>query len=195
MPAGKIIIINGASSSGKTSLLRALQDCLEEPYLEAGIDKFIFMLPGRYLERPLWDDVLGLAVQAGGAGQTLMHGMHHAIASLARSGNNVLADHVLVDPEWPVECASLFAGLEAYLVGVHCPLEVLEAREHSRRNRTPGQARAQYPLIHAYSVYDVEVDTWRHTPEECAAQVMARVKAGHPVAFEKIRNSRQPPTL
>jgi chloramphenicol 3-O-phosphotransferase len=72
MGNGTIILINGTSSSGKTSIVHALQELLAEPYLEAGIDKFIFMLPERYLERPLWDDVLGLADRAGAAGHTLV---------------------------------------------------------------------------------------------------------------------------
>ena len=69
-----IIILNGTSSSGKTSLLEVLQTRLAEPYLNAGIDKFIWMLPERYLERLLWDDVLGLATRAGATGHTLFPG-------------------------------------------------------------------------------------------------------------------------
>ncbi len=53
MKYGKVILINGASSSGKTSILHSLQDLLDEPFLEVGIDKFIWMMPGRYLDRPL----------------------------------------------------------------------------------------------------------------------------------------------
>jgi chloramphenicol 3-O-phosphotransferase len=74
---GTIIILNGTLSSGKTSIVKALQNVLDEPYLEAGIDKFIWMLPHRYLDRPLWDEVLGLVVKAGPVGRTLMSGMHH----------------------------------------------------------------------------------------------------------------------
>lgn len=176
MMNGKIILINGTSSSGKTSLLHALQDLLEEPYLEAGIDKFIFMLPGRYLERPLWDDVLGLADRAGAAGHTLVKGMHRAIQALSLSGVNVIADHVLVEPAWTEECAALFSDLPAYLVGVQCPLEVLEARERSRRNRTLGQARLQYEIIHKYACYDLLVDTSVLSPLECARQVISRMQ-------------------
>jgi chloramphenicol 3-O phosphotransferase len=43
MALGKVIILNGASSSGKTSILTKLQTLLDEPYLNAGIDKFIWM--------------------------------------------------------------------------------------------------------------------------------------------------------
>jgi len=50
MSSGYIIILNGTSSSGKTSIVNALQNILEEPYLEAGIDKFIWMLPEHYFD-------------------------------------------------------------------------------------------------------------------------------------------------
>lgn len=139
MTFGNIIILNGTSSSGKTSLVRALQNVLDEPYLEAGIDKFIFMLPGRYIERPLWDDVLGLADRAGATGHILIAGIHRSIAELSKMRNNVIADHVLLESLWLKDCADLFAELPAYLIAVRCPLEVLEQRECSRRDRTLGQ--------------------------------------------------------
>jgi len=180
MTNGNIIILNGTSSSGKTSIVKALQDILDEPFLEAGIDKFIFMLPDRYLERPLWDDVLGLANKAGASGHTLVAGMHHAIAALAKTGNNVIADHVLVEHEWVQECADLLGDLGAYLIGVQCPLQVLEERERSRKNRTPGQARAQFDVIHAHGIYDLEVDTSVLSPIECALQIKRRVQDDQP---------------
>lgn len=175
MENGKIILINGSSSSGKTSVVHALQDLLEQPYLEAGIDKFIFMMPERYLDRPLWDDVLGLATKAGQAGHHLVAGMHQAIRALSLAGVNVIADHVLVEPDWARQCAELFADLPAYLVGVTCPLEVLETRERSRKNRTLGQARAQFEVIHKYARYDLEVDTSVLSPEECAQKISVRM--------------------
>lgn len=38
MNPGTFIILNGASSSGKSSLLKELQNTLDEPYLNAGLD-------------------------------------------------------------------------------------------------------------------------------------------------------------
>jgi len=187
---GTILILNGASSSGKTSLLRALQGLLEEPFLDAGIDKFIWMLPKRYLDRPLWDEVLGLNVRAGPAGHRLFSGMHHAIAALSRAGNHVLADHVLVEPRWVGECAALFAPLPAYLIGLRCPLDVLEQREKQRKDRTWGQAREQFDVVHVHVVYDLEVDTSLHSPEECAEQVRDMLQAGKPPqAFRRLISS------
>jgi chloramphenicol 3-O phosphotransferase len=190
MTPGRIIILNGTSSSGKTSIVSALQDCLEEPFLNAGIDKFIWMLPRRYLDRPLWDEVLGLATEAGLVGQRLMSGMHQIIAALSRAGNNVVADHVLVERRWLEECARLFSELPALFVGVRCPLEVLEGREAARRDRTLGQARAQFPLVHAHGVYDLEVDTSQSSVEACALQIKQRLEDGRPAdAFKRLRQA------
>jgi chloramphenicol 3-O phosphotransferase len=186
MSAGKVIFINGTSSSGKTSILRALQSGLDEPYLEAGIDKFIWMLPERYLDRPLWEDVLGRADKAGVTGHGLVRGMHLAIVALSQAGLNVLADHVFVEPTWVEQCARLFSELPAYLIGVQCPLEVLEEREKSRKNRTLGQARLQYPVIHKYTIYDLEVDTSTLTAEQCSQAILDRIKTP-PEAFERLR--------
>ncbi|HOZ38876.1 MAG TPA: hypothetical protein PLH64_09040 [Anaerolineaceae bacterium] len=171
MAYGKVIILNGASSSGKTSILNKLQSLFEEPYLNVGIDKFIWMLPERYLDRPLWDDVLGLATEAGDMGSKLFSSMHKVIQLLSLEGINVIADHVMVEPKWVEECARLLAPLPAYVVGIQCPLEVLIQREADRKDRTLGQAEAQYPLVHKDLIYDLVVDTSLLSIEECAEKI------------------------
>ncbi len=195
MPEGKIILLNGASSSGKTSIVHALQSSLDEPYLEAGIDKFLFMLPHAYLMTPhLWHQVIGyergasgeLLPKAGPHGHRLMQGMHRAIAALANTGNNVVADHVLLDSLWLSDCLDAFEGLEVLFVGVMCPIEVLEAREKERRDRTLGQARGQAEIIHRKCIYDLEVDTSQLSTDACAQQIKARLVAGSFTAFDQM---------
>jgi len=185
MKPGTVIILNGASSSGKSSILRAFQDLMPEPFMDMGIDRFIWMMPARYLERPLWDDVLGEASRAGETGRRLVSTMHHAIATAAGLGNDIIVDHVLVEEEWVNECAALFKGISAYLVGVYCPLEVLEQREQQRKNRTLGQARAQFEIVHKYCIYDITVDTSRDPAAQCAAQIAARLQEP-PRALEQL---------
>lgn len=200
MPHGKIILLNGASSSGKSSIVQALQSTFDEPYLEAGIDKFLFMLPHDYLMTPhLWHQVIGyerrengeLLPKAGAHGHQLMQGMHRAIAALAQTGNNVVADHVLLDNLWLSDCLDAFEGLEVLFVGVICPIEVLEAREKERRDRTLGQARGQAGIIHKNCMYDLEVATSTLTTEACAEQIKARLLAGHFTAFERMRKQKR----
>jgi chloramphenicol 3-O phosphotransferase len=180
METGKVILLNGASSSGKTSLLKVLQNQLADPYLDMGLDKFIWMLPPRYLDRPLWDEVLGRAIEAGETGHRLVTGMHRAIRAAALAGNNVIADHVLVEPDWVRDCANQLSDIPAFLIGLRCPLDVLEQREAARKDRTLGQARLQFERVHAHGLYDLEVDTSRDDPEESARQIRNWLEAGHP---------------
>lgn len=186
--SGTIVILNGASSSGKTSILRALQDAAPELYIDLGLDRLLSMLPARYLRRPLWDDILGAATEPGATGRLLISAMHRMIADTARLGSNVVADHVFVIPDWVEECARLFSDLPAYLIGLHCPLTVLEQRERQRKNRTLGQSSLQFSLIHRYTKYDLELDTSTLPPHECALQILNRLQVP-PTAFLSL-NSR-----
>jgi chloramphenicol 3-O phosphotransferase len=89
MNSGTILFLNGTSSSGKSTLIKHLQQNLQLPYLEMGLDKFIWMLPRRYFEQPLWNEVLGKADSAGALGHQLVHAMHRAILASAKVGTNI----------------------------------------------------------------------------------------------------------
>ncbi len=198
MKPGTIVIINGTSSSGKTSSVKAFQDLATAPYLEMGIDKFLWMLPWRYLNTTQWSEVVTykhnsdgniIEVRATQYGSRLVSGMHRGIREMALQGINVIADHVFHEEGWVRECAELLHDLPAYLVGIRCPLDVLEEREKSRKNRTLGQARALYDVVHAHCVYDLEVDTSKQTAVECAQAIWGMIQAGkQPTAFKTLVN-------
>ncbi len=76
--------------------------------------------------------------------------------------------------------------MNAYLIGLFCPLDVLEQREKGRKDRTLGQARLQFDAIHKFVKYDLEVDTSLLNPENCAEKVIERSKTP-PVAFKLLR--------
>jgi chloramphenicol 3-O phosphotransferase len=44
-PTATVVILNGVGSSGKSSIARALQDILDEPYLHVQMDAFLDTLP------------------------------------------------------------------------------------------------------------------------------------------------------
>jgi chloramphenicol 3-O phosphotransferase len=48
MPESPIIVLNGTSSAGKTSIGVELQQIMKEPYLLVGFDHFVMWLPRRY---------------------------------------------------------------------------------------------------------------------------------------------------
>jgi len=96
--------------------------------------------------------------------------MNATAAEYARHGQNVLLDHVLLAEGWTYMAEDL-AGINVFLVGVHCSAEVLDARERSRGDRPFGLASSQTGQVHRDRVYDFEVDTTHQSPTECAAHV------------------------
>ena len=191
MPTGRVIVLNGTSSSGKSTLMRALQARLDGAWLGVGIDTVVFALPKRYLDQPLWSEVFRYVeaepgadapfrIETGELGERLVDGLHRMVASLADAGLSVIVDHVLLEPDWVVDLARRLAGHEVLFVGVRCPREVVVERERARRDRTIGQAAAQVDVVHRAGGYDLEIDTSVLSPE-AAAEVIARaVEAGLP---------------
>lgn len=54
---GQIILLNGASSAGKTTLARALQATLEQPYDLVQLDAFEDMTPADSSRGPRWSSM------------------------------------------------------------------------------------------------------------------------------------------
>src|SRR6266702_3468816 len=178
-----IIVLNGTSSAGKTTLGKALQDILPTPYLLIGIDTVVFALPRRYVDE-LWTRELCRYEYDGDRiakivplprYQAMVRGLHASVASLAGAGLDVIMDHCLVEPAWADDLLAAFAGLDLLRVGVVCPLAVVEERERSRGDRTLGWASAHYDVIHRYLPYDLTVDTSRADPSGCAEAVVAEL--------------------
>jgi chloramphenicol 3-O phosphotransferase len=191
-----IIILNGTSSAGKTTLSRALQQHFTNPFLLAGIDRYVFMLPPKYLNEPLWGEVFAYdyekdritAVHTGQLGHLLVSAMHHSVAAIAGSGFDVIVDHVILEQEWLPEMAVLFSSFTTYFIGIRCPLAVVEQRERDRKDRTLGQAAAQFHVVHAGKAYDFEVDTSLGTPDESAQAIINYMaQTAHPTALQRYR--------
>ena len=187
----QLILLNGTSSAGKSSIVKCLQEKLQGPYLDMGLDKFLYMLPNHHLKQPLWKDVWD-HTSAGEVGNRLMSGMHHSIKSMIVRGNLVIADHVLIEKDWVAELAELFHDQNAYFIGVHCPLEVVVQRELDRKDRTLGSAQVQHPIVHKYAQYDFSIDSSKMTPEEGADRILAFLASGvSPVGLAKTREQLQ----
>ncbi len=163
-----VIFLNGTSSSGKTSIAKALQAVLPDTWLHVSVDTFLEMASDR---RAL--DF-----------KPFLRGYHASIGALATAGNRLIVDHVLQQGAWLRETADALGDTPVLFVGLRCPLEVLEQRERTRGDRGRGTARKQFPLIHRHGAYDVEIDTSTTTPEGAAA-----------VIAELVTNGQVPPSL
>ncbi|GBP99597.1 putative O-phosphotransferase [Streptomyces spongiicola] len=182
-PAGKIIFLNGTSSSGKSSIAAELLRILDEPWFHMPVDAFHAMRSAGEVapeELPL---VLRRTWQ----------GFHRAVAGMAAAGNNVVVDHVLSE-EWRLrDCLRLFEPRNVVLVGVRCSVEELRRRELARGDRPAGLAARQLRQVHAYGPYDVECDTTTASSTDCARRIRSFLtRRPFPTAFERLRAEAAP---
>jgi len=184
-----LILLNGPSSAGKTTLCKALQDAIPHPYLVTGFDDFVFMAPPRYYRGADTDrqdqrdafiaqgvEMLSTArpgeppsvvAQFGPVFRRLVDSMAPAVRALVDAGNAVIFDHVLHDAAMFDSYHRATAGLAVFEVGVSCPLATLEARERQRGDRVLGRARGLYEVVHTFVDYDVVVNTGAMSTAEC----------------------------
>jgi chloramphenicol 3-O phosphotransferase len=204
MPTGRIILLNGSSSAGKTTLAITLQQLLPDPWHHIALDQFRDGLAGRYrgLNSPPGApgarglNVVPVArgnervteVRFGDLGKQVLRGMRRAIAAFAAEGNNVIIDDLLFEPDFLLDYVAALDGFDVLFVGVRCPLDVVNAREAKRPGRFPGTATSHYDRVHSFCIYDIEVDTGATTPRACAEQIIARLNTGQPGdAFDHLR--------
>ncbi|MFG2429364.1 chloramphenicol phosphotransferase CPT family protein [Streptomyces sp. NPDC048590] len=179
MRTGRIIFLNGTSSSGKSSIARELLDILDDGvFSHLAVDSFISMRSRRELEAEELDAALR---------RTRM-GFHRSIAAMAEVGNDIVIDHVLSEPWRLLDCLTVLPPEDVLFVGVRCPLDELSRRELVRGDRPPGLAAHQYDLVHAHGDYDMECDTGAASPRECARRIMELLAhRPSPTAFTRLR--------
>lgn len=184
-PDGKIIVLNGPSSAGKTTIARALQAILDEPFLFFSLDHFYAMVPQHILEHLLDGTADSVATKLDLA--RLYESFLCGVAAAARHGCDVIFETVCL-PEGLPDLLRLFSGIRVVYVAVRCPLAELERRELRREDRRRGTAAGQFGRVLENEIIDVEVNTMRLRPESAARRIIRamRSKKG-PGAFEQMR--------
>jgi chloramphenicol 3-O phosphotransferase len=178
--AGKIILLNGASSSGKSTLARGLQAMSAEPFWHVSVDHLhaAGVLPEariRSREFP-WPTLR----------PRFFDGYHRCLPVLAEAGNNLVVDRVIETEDWMRQLLELLGRCGVFFVGVHRPLAELERRERERGDSRIGEARHDYETTHEFGRYDFEMDTTRRPAHDVDAVVPAWKDRQRPGAFAKM---------
>jgi chloramphenicol 3-O phosphotransferase len=193
-PIGNIIVLSGASCSGKTSIATAFQALADEPYLHVGIDHFEAMQPqidgrrlhvfyGQRKDRTAEPDV------------DLVHVAHICIAAFAVAGANVIAEHIFLKRRWLKDLVGRLHAYPVLFVGVFCPVDELIRREQEREEQVPSSGQSarqvrQLESLDTYGPYDLVVNTAELSPDECAHRIKFRLETGPaPTAFRRLYGS------
>ena len=148
----QVIFLHGASSSGKSTIAKALQARIEKPFWHISIDHLrdSGVLPmNRFRSGEFaWAD----------ARQAFFDGFHASLAAYADAGNNLILEHILDTNGWLEILCNLLERHDVFFVAVHCPLAVLIEREKRRGDRPAGSAKRDFETIHVGKLYDLELD-------------------------------------
>lgn len=191
---GQIVILNGVSRSGKSSLARAVQEGVPGMWMHIGMDAHkactppalqpgVGLRPGVTQIRPEIEAYVPI----------LFAGLYETVAAHARLGLDVVVDvnhHGSYSQPYGIlrDCARRLSGLPVLFVGVRCPVDVI----WERRAATWGQVRGAVAedvvaavelaqtASHGHGRYDLEVDTSVVSPAEGAQMIGRRLAEGPP---------------
>ncbi|WP_176084443.1 AAA family ATPase [Martelella sp. HB161492] len=147
-----IIFLHGASSSGKSTLARALQARIDRPFWHISIDHLrdSGVLPmQRFCDGSFdWSERRA----------AVFEGFHLSLKSYADAGNDLILEHILDTEGWLERLSDLLRDHDVLFVGIQCPVDVLERREAARGDRPVGSARRDQETVHHGKIYDLEIN-------------------------------------
>lgn len=179
---GRIVILNGAPRSGKSTLARAVQAHVPGNWINWGVDAFNGTLPPHLLP--------GIGLRPGGELPDLEPNVFRlyaayfaALAQFSRAGFDVVADLGMhadyAHPFDPMtEMRRGLSDLPVLLVGIDCALDVIVARRqadtdgrHVSGPDAPPPVRRWQEKIHENRSYDLRLDMDMLSPEQGAARI------------------------
>ena len=161
---GRIIILNGVSSSGKTTLAKVLQDRSPIPLYKLDIDDFIFMSPEKFNDYDHHD----FSVQYAFASK-----FFHVVKLFSDMGFDMVVPNMFFqDTDTLKEFRVLLKDYPVSVVNITCPVEELNRREASRGDRKPGSAEEQLQLLETRFDNSITVNNFENTNEECADLIL-----------------------
>jgi chloramphenicol 3-O phosphotransferase len=170
MNKGKIILLNGVSSSGKSTLVQKFCERMPD-YLKISLDDvggLIFAMRGQR-RKPATSELVYHTNQGLFLKPFLFH---RIINSVHEFSYNIIVDAVIDNDDVLNDFYSIFNDTKVIFVAVHCPVDELEKREKERNDRPIGLAKSQLEKFHQNINYDVEVNTFSNSADECVSKII-----------------------
>ncbi len=165
MENGRIIFLNGVTSSGKTSIVESLQNQEDIFFYVVANDLFQEMVGENYLRKNYWKYLSEVIIM-----------MYHTAKLYSDMGKNVLIDGILVEREeikpHYSQLLEILKNNPLDIVEIYCPLDICRQRNIIRGDRYETQSQEQYDLMAENIKYSAKVDTSIYSPEECAKKII-----------------------
>ena len=162
---GRIIFLNGVTSSGKISIVEALQARDDVFFYVVANDLFQEMVGDKYLRENYWKYLSEVIIM-----------MYHTAKLYSDMGKNVLVDGILVEREeikpHYQQMLEILKDNPLDVVEVYCPLEICRQRNIIRGDRYETQSEEQHQLMARNIRYSVRVDTSKNSSAECAEMIV-----------------------
>ena len=165
MEKGRIIFLSGVTSSGKTSIVEALQARDDVFFYVVANDLFQEMVGEKFLRENYWKYLSEVIIM-----------MYHTAKLYSDMGKHVLIDGILVErdeikPHYR-QLLDICGDNPLDVVEVYCPLNICRERNIIRGDRYESQSDEQAALMAEDIRYTMRVDTSMHSPEACAEQIV-----------------------
>ena len=154
----QVILLNGPSSSGKSTLAKTLQNLINteahKRCIVVSIDDFMKI---SQTETIYEDDVFEISGD-----------MCAKALELLEAGFDIIIDHVITSERIFNQLVGSLSSFSLRKVRITCPLDILKRRELKRGDRCVGSAEASAEYLFPKEGYALVVDTGEQSPEENA---------------------------
>jgi len=195
----KIILLNGCSSAGKSSISEKIMELSQEPWLNFSLSTFWNALSPKYkgfgeksnegLQFILGQDEHGFPVnevKVNSYGERLFNSIPKVFKQLADDGHNLIIEEVILDQKYLENYKDNLKNHQVYFLNVDCELLILEKREKARGDRVIGTNRAQYLKMKELNwEYDLKVDNSWISVLDNAKKILEFIKLKQPRTFSK----------
>jgi len=158
----RVILLNGASSSGKSTLATAMKEFLKLKcnleYEIISIDDFLKMTSNDVIYE---DDVYDISPM-----------LCERARKLLQIKEGIIIDHVITSGRIYHMLRESLQHYNFLLVHVTCPIQILKEREKQRGNRCIGSAEASLQYLYPKGGYEVIVDTYEMSASDCISKII-----------------------
>lgn len=170
---GKVIYLNGVTSTGKTTISNAIQNMANTNFYHMSFDMFQQMISMKFLHENYWK-YLSEAIIA----------TYHTAKTLSDMNINVIIDGMLLEmPEFQLNYQkshyeifkSIFSDSPVLLIEVFCPMEECRKRNIERGDRGVDQSDWQNDNMAKNIEHDFSVNTFVNSSNVCAELILNKL--------------------